>query len=307
MSRRRLVLVVAALLTVAALGFVAASLDDAGTGGSQTAGESRSASGASAGTEPGSRGVGLALVAALVALAVGGLAYALARDSMPRWLVVVLVVSVAVLLLLVAVGYVLDPAPEANATGTPTPEPVGESDRSTPVGAEPGGTAGGPLSVTETVVLLALVVLGGALVVARLTEGESVEESGASSPDGDAAAVGEAAGRAAEELDETTLSNAVYRAFHEMTEALDVDDPETTTPAEFADAAVGAGLDEDDVTALTDLFREVRYGDAPATEAREERAREVLRRIESTYADGTGVSTGAPEEGDSESGGGGDR
>lgn len=292
MTRRRLVLVVAALLTVATLGFVAAALDDAPTGASPSGQAPAGGSGAPAGTDSGNGGIGLALVAVLVALAVGGIAYAAYRDSMPRWLVAVLVGSVAVLLLLVALGYVLDPAPGSNATATPTPEPVGGPDRSTPVGADSGGTAGGPLSVTETVALLALVVLGGALVVARVTGGSAGDgDSAATAAGDDAAAVGAAAGRAADELDETSLSNAVYRAWHEMTDALDVDDPETTTPAEFADAAVEAGLDRDDVDALTDLFREVRYGDAPVTAEREDRARETLRRIESAYAAAEGDPT----------------
>lgn len=55
------------------------------------------------------------------------------------------------------------------------------------------------------------------------------------------------------------------------------------TPREFADAAIDAGLDPDDVEDLTDLFRTVRYGDAGATADREARAVETLRRIEERY------------------------
>jgi hypothetical protein len=40
------------------------------------------------------------------------------------------------------------------------------------------------------------------------------------------------------------------------------------------------------VDALTDLFREVRYGGAEATADREQRAVDALRAIEDRYADG---------------------
>jgi hypothetical protein len=41
----------------------------------------------------------------------------------------------------------------------------------------------------------------------------------------------------------------------------------------------------DDVRELTRLFERVRYGGESATAAREERAVQVLRRIESTYGE----------------------
>ena len=101
-------------------------------------------------------------------------------------------------------------------------------------------------------------------------------------------AVGEAAGRAADQLeaDTETVENTIYRAWREMTDALDVENPRTTTPEEFADVAIDAGMDADDVRELTWLFEEVRYGDAHVTDEREQRAREALRRIQETYAGG---------------------
>jgi len=100
-------------------------------------------------------------------------------------------------------------------------------------------------------------------------------------------AVADAAGRAADRLDAADdLENAVYRSWHEMTAHLDVERPDASTPAEFADAAVDAGMDRDDVAELTRLFEAVRYGDAPATAERAERATAALRRIERTYGDG---------------------
>lgn len=97
---------------------------------------------------------------------------------------------------------------------------------------------------------------------------------------------GETADRlAAEDVADTGVENEVYRAWVEMTRRLDVASPETSTPGEFASAAVDAGLDPADVDALTDLFEEVRYGDRPVTTDREHAAVDVLRRIERTYTD----------------------
>jgi len=79
------------------------------------------------------------------------------------------------------------------------------------------------------------------------------------------------------------VENEVYRAWREMTGHLDVENPESSTPAEFAAAAESVGMDDAHVAELTDLFREVRYGGAAATDDREQRAIDALRAIESTY------------------------
>lgn len=93
-----------------------------------------------------------------------------------------------------------------------------------------------------------------------------------------------AAGRAADRIEEhnADVDNSVYRAWHEMTALLDVASPETSTAGEFADAAVDFGLDEEDVSELTRLFEEVRYGDKDAS-VREDRAVDILRRFEAEY------------------------
>jgi len=112
------------------------------------------------------------------------------------------------------------------------------------------------------------------------------------------AAIGTAAGDAADRIEEdAALENEVYRAWAEMAEPLPVDSPETSSPAEFAEAAIDSGIAPDDVRELTDLFEEVRYGTAAATEERERRAVDALRRIERTYAD-SDVGDGGPEWGD---------
>lgn len=286
MAQRRLVLAVAALLTVAALGFVATGLEGAASGGSGVESSGASGSGGGPSGTSGSETVATGLVVILLALAVGSIAYATYQESIPRWLAVVILASVVVLLALVAVGHLLDPAGPGEATPEVTPAPDTPEQASDPTPAAPdSGGQSGPLSTTSVLLLLGALLAGGALAVTRFSRGVP-EESGEEEPE-ESAAVAEAAGRAADELEETTLSNAVFRAWQEMTDALDVEKPETTTPAEFEDIAVEAGLAREDVATLTELFREVRYGDAPATEAREERARTALRRIEETYTDAT--------------------
>jgi len=114
------------------------------------------------------------------------------------------------------------------------------------------------------------------------------EEPAVASDDGGAAVadVGRAAGRAADRIEAAAdADNEVYRAWREMADLLDLQRPETATPGEFAEAAVAAGMDPDDVSELTRLFEEVRYGEAPATEEREQVALRTMRRIEDAYAD----------------------
>lgn len=118
-------------------------------------------------------------------------------------------------------------------------------------------------------------------------------ESGTTDEETDQAgvqAVGQAAGRAADRLDADSenVENTVYQAWREMTDALDVREPKTTTPEEFAEIAIDAGMAPDDVRELTWLFEEVRYGEVTVTEDRERRAREALRRIQAAYAGGDG-------------------
>ncbi len=101
--------------------------------------------------------------------------------------------------------------------------------------------------------------------------------------------LGAVAGSTADELeDEADFENAIYQAWKEMTDILDVDSPETSTPREFADEALAAGLTETDVTELTALFESVRYGTVDPTPEQEQRAIDTLRRIETTYEKGTG-------------------
>jgi hypothetical protein len=165
--------------------------------------------------------------------------------------------------------------------------------RATP--AAPGGGAGGAADtalqpVATNLPLVALVV--GAVLLVGLAAvfrsgSEDIPSESESEPDETTrmTGVGRAAGRAADRItEEATVENEVYRAWHEMTTQLDMKNPESSTPHEFARAASDAGMAEGDVSELTDLFRTVRYGESRATSDRESRAVAALRRIEDEYA-----------------------
>jgi len=98
--------------------------------------------------------------------------------------------------------------------------------------------------------------------------------------------LGEAAGDAADliEASEDAFQNEVYTAWNEMVEVVDLRNPETSTPKEFAAAATDAGMDRGHVETLRDVFEEVRYGERAVTPEREERAVDALREIEAAYA-----------------------
>lgn len=156
-----------------------------------------------------------------------------------------------------------------------------------PLGGD--GADGRPASPIALPILFGLLVALAAAVFAVVrSRGRSAEGTGAdeNEDESDAAAVGRAAGRAADRIeDDEAGENEVYRAWRELTALLDVESPETSTPGEFARAAVDAGLGREDVDELTRLFEDVRYGDREPSEAYEERAVAVFRRIERQYAE----------------------
>ncbi len=150
---------------------------------------------------------------------------------------------------------------------------------------------------TAIVSLLLLVAIAGSVLLLFVSTGDDEEELAEADPEPPAperrAEVGARAGAAADRLEaDADLENEVYRAWREMTAALAVDAPRSTTPAEFADAAVEAGMAREDVTALTEAFEAVRYGGEPATPEREAAAVAALRRIEEAYGDGAAAPSG---------------
>ncbi|MEF8851136.1 MAG: DUF4129 domain-containing protein [Haloarculaceae archaeon] len=167
--------------------------------------------------------------------------------------------------------------------------------------SEAGDIAGQGVVPTDVSPMLVAAVFGVALVAVAavllrasgdqtVTTLDEDEEGGGEQPD--VADLAAAAGKAADRLEQhnADVDNEVYRAWWEMTSLLNVPNPDSSTPREFARAAIDVGMDESDVDQLTTLFEEVRYGRRDP-ESREERALEVLRHIESHYgadADGEG-------------------
>ena len=220
------------------------------------------------------------------ALLLGVVAYR--RDGIVPAFIVVFVTSTVLLpawLLLTACGG-FEPA-------TPTDSGlIPELPSGPPAGGQAGGVAGSELLFSPPTVLLgllAVVVLLGAVAFRATGDDEPVErdpvpEPASESDDETLGALGSVAGDAADRIAaDADVENEVYRAWREMTDHLDVANPETSTPAEFATAASDAGMAREHVDELTDLFRSVRYGGAEATEDREQRALAALRAIEASY------------------------
>lgn len=154
------------------------------------------------------------------------------------------------------------------------------------VGGE-GDAVSTPTSLLGIVLLLALVGSVGLLVFSTGDDEETLADEPPEPPEAaQPAGIGAVAGVAADRLEnDADVENAVYQAWVEMTRHLDVDSPRSSTPAEFAAAAVDAGMAQEDVTELTDLFESVRYGGQEPSETEERRAIEALRNIEETYSE----------------------
>jgi hypothetical protein len=197
----------------------------------------------------------------------------------------------------------------AQLGATPPPDPATNGTPGTGSGSGSGGAGGpGPLALVPLAALVVgLALVGGGLAVARRRGGPDAPGSGGdggpgSGPDPDPEAVGRAAGRAAERIRSASADNEVYRCWVELTRAVAPSNPETYTPAEFADAAVAAGMEPDDVRELRRLFEDVRYGGTdPAVH--EERALSVFERIEAAYAGDGGDDGRGGGDGDDRDGG----
>lgn len=140
----------------------------------------------------------------------------------------------------------------------------------------------------------AIVVVAGVFALYRTTREESYDEPEEEEPEEpDVDEFARAAGRAADRIEagNASVDNAVYRAWLEMTSMLDVDDSTKLSPRRFAALAVQTGMDNDSVAELTELFNEVRYGGKNPTD-REDRALQVLRKIERSYSGSTGGNGG---------------
>lgn len=311
MQRETLATALLALLVVVALGVAAATLDSAvtadgggigGAGGDGPIGASDdtavSAPGEAAAQEsrlslsgvcyPALREPPAVAILVGIIMLVGGLAY---RDT-GAWLAA-LVVAGAVGLPVVGVWYLLstcvDSAFETRiAIGT-----GGDGDGRLALAGERGGIGGDGAAVSTPEALFLLVVavaVIGSLLVLLATRGDddaSATDAGDSGMDAsdepDLQELARTAGEAADRIETAEANNEVYRAWREMTAVLDVERPASSTPGEFAAAAIDAGVDPEPVDRLTAVFEEVRYGDSEPTDERERAAVEALRRIEAAH------------------------
>ncbi|WP_338003094.1 DUF4129 domain-containing protein [Natronoglomus mannanivorans] len=180
--------------------------------------------------------------------------------------------------------------------GTSCPDRDGRGLGDADLGGDGGGGAGDALMTTPEISPIWLVGVFGILLVAaaavmiRASGDQTVEleDEDEEIEQPDVRDLAQAAGEAADRLEKhnADVDNAVYRAWWEMTRLLEVPNPDSATPGEFAAAAVDLGIAEDDVDELTTLFEEVRYGKRdPAS--REQLAIDVFRSIESEYGGGS--------------------
>jgi hypothetical protein len=293
MNRRRLESVAVVALLVLVVGLSAATLGTtttqgtAGTGGGSTSGTGPGGGSAQTSAPTPVSEVSFPWIRILSALfvlvlVVGAVRYPLDTVlEVGRSLVMAVVVVAGLWLLFVLTG----------VGGFPTDPPQDDSEGLGlgPPDAAPGGTEGTVTSTSPELLGLLVAGLVGLALVAVVVRDLASADGESTTTDGDEetlAAIGRSAGRAADRLADADadLDNEVYRAWREMTDHLEVDNPGTRTPGEFRATALSAGMARGDVETLTDLFEVVRYGGATPTAEREETAVASLRRIEERYA-----------------------
>lgn len=295
MDRRRITSVAVALLAVVVIGVAAASLGRTRTSSGQV-GDGEGSPGLPSGPDVVVRDVGPSpellwfLSALLVALAV---IFLIGVVLFPRRAFRQTLLGIAMAAALAGAWWLLMQFMEPGSVpeedeGAPR---FGEGNGGTPGMGDGAGEAGGTVLDPGILGVLLVAFLGLGVLGVLLHRSRSGDERGPSETDEETlSAIGHSAGRAADRIDErdAALDNEVYRAWKEMTAHLDLETPDTRTPGEFRAAALSAGMARADVDALTELFREVRYGGARPTEEREGAATDALRRIEDRYADEEG-------------------
>lgn len=195
---------------------------------------------------------------------------------------------------MVAVYAVGVPAFLVYALFTQCPSPDGASSAASPaqgVLEMVGGTTltETPIPPAALAAVFALVALVALVMFVSATGSETVEppeETLEEDEEPELTDFARVAGEAADRIEQhdADIDNEVYQAWWEMTRLLDMPNPDTSTPGEFAEAAIEVGFEKEDIDRLTTLFEEVRYGRMDP-EPREELAVETLRNVEQAYGD----------------------
>ena len=268
MDRRTLATAALALLAVLALGVAAATLDSAttsasgGVGAGSVSDESGVGDGENGpvdlGGDAGSFGLPIEERSGqlcypfltdprlLAGIAVGVVGYLLAiRRTTRSWTISGLFVGASLVPPgILYAAFALCPSPDGDGAGGFSFPAV---DSLPGGGGSAGADAAGEALSTPTALagLLLLVAIAGSVLLLFVSTGDDEESLADEPPEPPAPErrreVGRVAGDAADRLEsDADLANEVYRAWRGMTAALAVDSPRSTTPAEFADAAVEA-------------------------------------------------------------------
>ncbi|MFC6906963.1 DUF4129 domain-containing protein [Halalkalicoccus tibetensis] len=78
----------------------------------------------------------------------------------------------------------------------------------------------------------------------------------------------------------TEPDQEVSKAWVAMTTQLEIDNPGSQTPVEWAESAIDAGFDENHVNEITELLRETRYNDRGITDDHRQDAKRILEQFE---------------------------
>lgn len=295
MDRRTLTVLAIVVLGVVALGLSAATLTSPETspnGGGQS-GETGGSVVDNQTDETSSEGPNLGDVEPLVLLVAGLLVVAsLVYMALYErgWLVAFCVVLAAILVLGLVIQDLEFQPSVSNGTDAGNPGEGGQGgDQESPDGGQSEGSGSSFPTFLLAGVFLVLLLVAYAVLGRSVSDRDEnpVEDDETVRPETLGAIAGRAADRIETGADSTTAAdNEVYRAWQEMTSRLDGTNEEATTPREFEQQAVEAGMAPEDVSELTRLFEAVRYGGEAVTDDRERRAVTVLRRIESKYGGG---------------------
>lgn len=288
--RRRLLFAGLALLVVLGLALGAASLDEvrlssAGGSGEYDADEPINVGETQLQPHPAESGQSGELtvwffLAFYVIGALATVALAWRRDVQTVWVAMAAMIVIFLFLAMLA-GMGGNPFAETNSSANITEQPD-DTQLGSGSGTDPNTAPPATALPTGALVFIGFVV-GLAVLVgfSRSRTPDSEDEDGEDVADeGTVASIGAAAGRAADRLDESAGENPVYDAWRDMRAAVEEDENPTLTPAEFRDRAIAAGIPPGPAAELTAVFREVRYGHEPATEARARAAQDALREVE---------------------------